>query len=92
MNEVLTAYFGVTLEDLPESCFEGLAYLESTNCYYLCHSDFNSVLGFQAVSLEKKADGSICVYYTLLDSDSIFAVTLMPNETGHRILSNVKVK
>ena len=88
MNQVLMHMFGITLEDVDESGFEGLVYLESTNCYYHMTDDAWSVRGFNAFDLETLEDGKIRVYYTRGGS-TVYCVTVMPRGDGFIILSNI---
>ena len=90
MNEVLTEYFGITLADMEPEAFGGLVYLESTNCYYHSTSSWLGVESFEALSVNKKDDGTICVQYQCtFPSEGVFEVTMKPNGDGYRILSNV---
>ena len=89
MNEVLTAYFGITLEDVEAAGFDQLVYLESFDCYYHMCTDTNVVEGFQATAVEKQDDGSIRIFYTTDRDDVSYVVTVMPIEDGYQILSNV---
>lgn len=89
MDAVLTEYYGVTLAELPQSCFEGLVYLESTDCYYMMHTDAKVATDFSAVAEEKLADGTIRLTYTLGAAKDTFVVTLKENGDGYKILSNL---
>ena len=89
MNQVLMHMFGITLEDVDESGFEGLVYLESTNCYYHMTDDAWSVRGFNAFDMETLEDGTIRVYYTTSHGSGVFCVTVMPRGDGFIILSNI---
>ncbi len=92
MNQVLTDLFGITLEDVEAAGFENLVYLESTNCYYMMHTDALFTADFNAVAVETQEDGSVCVYYTANSEDTVYVVTLMPNGDGYPILSNVRAE
>lgn len=92
MNQVLQDYFGITLEDVDDTGFDGMYYLESTNCYYLMHTDAVWTEDFNAISVEYMEDGSILVYYTADWESTVRCVTLMPHGDGYRILSNVRVE
>lgn len=87
MNEVLEAYFGVTLEDMSAESFEGLTYLESTGCYYFMTTDFVGAEDFAATGMEVLENGTIRLYYTLGGVDA-YVVTLKPNGDGYMILAN----
>lgn len=88
MNQILTEYYGITLDDVADSGFEGMEYLESTDCYYLVHSDAN-MIPIEVKEVQTTDDGAICVYYTRTGEDTLYVVMLMPNGDGYRILSNV---
>ena len=94
MNRVLAELYGITLDDVDEAGFENLVYLESTNCYYHMKTDALFVEGFNAVAVENMKDGSIRVTYTQ-DSwtgEAAYAVTLMPDGDGYKILSNIRLE
>ncbi len=66
MNQVLTEYFGITLEEMDASAFEGLVYLENTKCYYLAsyaYYDGVGYSGFRPVRVEDMAEGTVRLYY-----------------------------
>lgn len=86
MNQVLTTYFGITLEDVADTGFEGLVYLESTDCYYHMVNGANGVEDFEATKVEVLDDGSLQVYYTSYGENLV--VTLRPNGDGYQIVSN----
>ena len=92
MNQVLADLFGITLENVDDSGFENLVYLESTNCYYHMVTDALRLEDFNALSVENKEDGSIRVYYTANWEDTVYVVTLMPHGDGYKILSNVRAE
>lgn len=93
MNAVLTEYFGITLDYIDSTGFEGLEYLESTDCYYLMHTDANGAEEFEAISTETLDDGSIQVFYRASSHDGMYVVTLMPNpDGGYMILSNQRAE
>ena len=90
MNEVLTAYFGITLSDVAPSGFDGLVYLESTNCYYFMATGANTPENFSALSVETAETGMITVRYTIQwTAPNEYIVTLKPVGDGFIILSNV---
>ena len=88
MNQVLTDYFGITLDEIDDAGFENLVYLESTNCYYHMVTDANAVENFQATAVQTQEDGSIRMSYTAGSNNTAFVATLMPNGDGYQILSN----
>lgn len=88
MNQVLTDYFGITLDDIDNAGFENLVFLESTNCYYHMATDAMAVENFKAIAVEPQEDGAIRVTYTSGSANEAFVVTLMPNGEGYRIVSN----
>lgn len=89
MNEVLSIYFGITLEDVEPAGFKELAYLESTNCYYFMATGARIAESFAAISAETSAAGNITLRYTLWNDTEVFAVVLRPTDDGYIILSNV---
>ena len=88
MNQVLTDYFGITLDDIDDRAFENLVFLESTNCYYHMATDAMAVENFKATTVGPQEDGTIRVTYTAGFDNESFVVTLVPNGEGYRILSN----
>lgn len=86
MNAVLTEYFGITLDQVESSGFNGLEYLESTDCYYFMTGDSNWA-DITVTALEDQPDGTILMRYTT--NRGSFIVTLLPNEDGYMILSNL---
>lgn len=92
MNQVLQAYFGITLDEIDVAADNDLHYLESTDCYYIVGGGASGAMDFKASSFEILQDGSICVYYTANWEETLYAVTLMPTDDDYRILSNVKVE
>lgn len=96
MNQVLTQYFGITLEDVDASGFEGLVYLESTNCYYRMGTDASVVENFKATAVEVLEDGTIRLSYTgtsyALGSNGAGVAVLKPIGDGYQIISNIKAE
>ena len=64
MNQVLTQIFGITIEDVDASGFDGLVYLESTNSYYHSVCDKEYAKNFKATRVESMEDGNVRLYYT----------------------------
>ena len=87
MNEVLTQYFGITLEEVDPSGFQKLTYLESTGCYYHTVSDAVFMENFNATAVETLTDGTIRLSYTAEFGEAFVAV-LKPVGDGYQILSN----
>ena len=88
MSEVLNKCFGITLEDVADSGFEGLTYLESTNCYYFMATGFNSTENFKAKSIDNLEDGSIRLLYTAFYNGDEYEVIFKVRGEGYQILSN----
>lgn len=88
MNKILTACFGVTVEELNDEAFDGLVYLESTDCYYMMHSDALATENFCISAIEKTDDGTIRLTYTTSYNDCENLVVLVPRGDSYQILSN----
>ena len=88
MNQVLTDYFGITLDEIDDAGFENLVFLESTNCYYHMVTDAVALENFKATAVETQENGAIRVSYTAGSNGAAYVVTLMPKGDGYRILSN----
>lgn len=88
MNQVLTDYFGITLDEIDDAGFDNMVFLESTNCYYHMVTDAMALENFKATAVETQENGAIRVSYTAGYNDAAYVVTLMPNGDGYRILSN----
>lgn len=89
MNEVLMQYFGITLDQMDASAFDGLTYLESTDCWYYMATGAVGINGFRTQLVEYPPDGTIRVYYISNYKDGVGMVTLQPYGDGYRILSNI---
>ncbi|MBQ3000736.1 MAG: hypothetical protein IJD63_03200 [Oscillospiraceae bacterium] len=96
MNQVLTQYFGITLEDVNAAGFAGLAYLESTDCYYRMCTDASTVENFKATAVEELEDGTVRLYYTgssyALGRNGAGVAVLRPVGDGYQIISNQKAE
>ena len=95
MNQVLRDCFGITLDKIDKAGFEGLIYLERTDCYYIIGDGASCVLDFNALSVETMEDGAICVYYMkydVYDEDAVYVVTLVPDGDDYKICSNVRAQ
>ncbi len=88
MEEVLKTYFGTSLKSVKESGFEGLTYLESTQCYYFMTTGTNVVSDFHGEKLVKQSDGTLTLHYTAENGLVKGIVTVLPNGDGYRIISN----
>lgn len=92
MEEILIQYFNITLDEMDESCFEGLTYLESTDCYYMMHTDASCAEGFVINSTFVAENGNLIVNYTTTQTGIYtWDLGLEPWGTGYRILFNVPV-
>ena len=96
MNQVLTQYFGITLEDVNAAGFEGLVYLESTDCYYRMCTDASVVENFKATAVEELEDGTVRLSYTgtsyVLGSNGAGVAVLKSVGDGYQIISNQKAE
>ena len=92
MNAELQMCFGISLDDLPDSAFEGLIYLESTDCYCFYASGVSGITeGFEAKSAEHLEDGTIKLTYSkrTVGTEEYIAI-LKPNGDGYLVISNLK--
>lgn len=91
MDQVLQQYYGIRLEELGTACFDGLVYMESTNCYY-CMAGNSAALelnDIKAYRVETISDGSLRLYYYLHQRQfEPWVVTLRQNDREWVILSN----
>lgn len=94
MNQVLTELYGITLENVEESGFENLVYLESTQCYYHMVTDAAIIEDFNIVTAHIMNNGTIRVVYTQDDwrDDVRYEMTLVQDGDHYRILSNVIIE
>ena len=87
--EELSDEFAQIME-LSDAAFEGLTYLESTDCYYFFATGvYGANEEFEAKQVEHLEDGTVKVTYAWWDGVSV--VTLKPNGDGYLILSNVQI-
>jgi hypothetical protein len=92
MNQVLQNVFDdISLNGIDESGFEGLVYLESTNCYYHTASDVRKVENFRIIKADMQLEwGRVRLYYTVGDGQT-YVVKVWPIANGnYYILSNRK--
>ena len=91
MEAELQTVYGISLKDLPDSAYEGLYYLESTDCYYMLQTAPNSgLIGLPFLAIEHNEDGTISLTYE--NSMDRFIITLKPNGDSYLVLSNVKAE
>ena len=88
VNAELMKAFGITLEDLPDSAFEGLYYLESTDCYYFFQTGMTSIPKHSPIlSIEHNDDGTVALTYNIPGGTG--EITLKPNGDGYLVVSNI---
>ena len=94
MNAELQAVFGISLADLPDSAFEGLTYLKSTDCYYFSQSGMTSTPRISNfLSIEHNDDGTVTLGYDhTFDNTIKRKITLKPYGDGYLVLSNVNAE
>lgn len=89
MDEILTRYFGLSLEQTNGVGLDALLYDGAADSYYDSHGDFatgetpNMRMGYL------REDGTIVLYYTFGDMSQMMILTLRPWENGYQILSNI---
>ena len=94
MDEELQKCFGITLDDLPDTAFESLIYLASSDSYCFFASSVHGIVeGFEAKTVEHLDDGTIKVTYKkrTLEIAEYIAI-LKPNGDGYFVLSNQKAE
>lgn len=89
INEILQTYFGCTLEDVDADTFRDVAYLESTDCYYLWHTGAERAEDFQAIGLIQ--DGDLYQMYYHLGTAATYVLTFESIGDGILIYSNLSV-
>ena len=91
MNEVLQAYFDITLDDINWDVV-GIRYWDKTGCYYTLGNDYTSC-NFIITSVESLENDIIKVYYYNSYYNDNYVITLQSrineNRYGYRILSNL---
>ena len=96
MNAQLQKIFGITLKDLPDTAYQGLVYLETTDCYYfLATGVYADIGGFTIRSVHENTNGTVSVTYTIGSGSppqSTRIVTLKPNGDSYLVLSNVRAE
>lgn len=91
MEAELQAVFGISLADLPDSAFDGLYYLECSNCYCFLQTGMKSAPmmgGFLDIVFND--DGTVSLTYNNRVAD--YVITLKPNGDSYLVLSNVKAE
>ena len=89
INAELEKVFGITLEDLPDSAFEGLYYLESTDCYYFLQTGMTSNPMYGSFhTIEHNIDGTVTLAYDLFSGTG--RITLRPNGDDWLVVSNIQ--
>lgn len=95
MNAELQKIFGITLKDLPDTAYQGLVYLESTDCYYfLATGVYADIGGFTIKSVNENSNGTVSVTYAIGTGSlpqRTRIVILKPNGDGYLVLSNLPV-
>lgn len=95
MEADLQNYFGISLADIPDSGFEGLTYLKSTDCYYfMATAPMTNAVNFTAQSVEYNSDGTVSLTYTVGWEPTVkkYVIELKSNGVEYLILSNVKIE
>ena len=87
MDAVLTQYFGILLDDMAESAFAGLVYLDSTDCYYFMATGPIRIEGFKATATNVLEDGTIQLQYQSASGISGTAILIQVGDQ-YLILSN----
>lgn len=91
MEAELQAIFGISLEDLPDSAFEGLTYLECSDTYCFLQTGMKSSPKYGPFfDIVYNADETISLSYR--NSMYAFVITLKPNGDSYLVLSNVKAE
>lgn len=92
MEADLQYYFGVSLADIPDSGFEGLTYLKSTDCYYfMATGAMTNSSNFTAQHVDYNSDGIASLTYTVGWEPTVekYVIELKPTDDGYLILSNL---
>ena len=91
MEAELQAIFGISLEDLPDSAFEGLYYLECSDTYCFLQTGMKSSPKYEPFfDIVYNADETISLSYR--NTMYTFVITLKPNGDSYLVLSNVKAE
>jgi hypothetical protein len=90
MNTALMATFGLTLEETNKVGLENFVYLESTDCYYMMHTDHNGYHNITYYDITENQDGTIKITYKPNATLGKRVVTLRPTDNGYIVVSNKK--
>lgn len=91
MEAELQAIFGISLEDLPDSAFEGLYYLECSDTYCFLQTGMKSSPKYGPfLDIAYNTDETVSLTYE--NSMERFVITLKPNGDSYLVLSNVKAE
>ena len=91
VEEELQLIFGISLEDLPDSAFTGLYYLECSDSYCFYQSGVTSKQVSAFTDIQHNDDGTISLFYE--DSDGKCVITLeLKGRHHYQVLSNVHVE
>lgn len=92
MNEVLQAYFDITLDNINWDVVE-IRYWDKTGCYYTAGNDVLCNEGFTITSVEELENDIFKIYYCNAYSFDNFVITVQSRQSegkgGYRILSNL---
>ena len=92
INEVLLAYFDITLDDINWDVV-GIRYWEKTGCYYTLGNDYLENDEFVITNVEELENGIFNIHYDSFYPSGQFIITLQSRESdggeGFRILSNL---
>ena len=87
MEAVLQEFWGLQLSDF-DLRKRSLYYVESTDTYYLSHTDAAGLRDIQFENLIKAADGTVTVDYTAGIRKG--TVTLVPYGDSYRVVANIE--
>ena len=90
INEKLEILFGITLEDIENPDLGSFTYLESTDSYYIMHTDTNAVWGIRVTAVSVLEDGTVRMTYTAREEETVYVAVLKPVNGGYQICSNQK--
>ena len=91
MEAELQAIFGISLEDLPDSAFDELTYLECSDTYCFLQTGMKSSPKMGPfLDIVFNDDGTVSLTYNNYVAD--YVITLKPNGDSYLVLSNVKAE
>lgn len=91
MDAVLSAYFGLSLDQTDQRGVEEMPYLEETDCYYIYKSDSNAMKVTPHSGYEL-ADGTVALHYisdVLTGTEEEYVVVVRPTDDGVQVVSNL---